>query len=90
MASPRQGPIEEVSGDHLLSPHLEGAHKVNISIVLSSGAISMLLVSIIVYCLIKKLIVRCCEGENTAHDIAPKEGNSGAPEGPRPSQYPMV
>ena len=75
MASPRQGPIEEVSGDHLLSPHLEGAHKVNISIVLSSGAISMLLVSIIVYCLIKKRIVRCCEGENTAHDIAPQENN---------------
>ena len=76
MASPRQGPIEEVSGDHLLSPHLEGAHKVNISIVLSSGAISMLLVSIIVYCLIKKRIVRCCEGENTAHHIAPQEGNN--------------
>ena len=48
----------------------------NISIVLSSGAISMLLVSIIVYCLIKKRIVRCCEGENTAHDIAPQEGNN--------------
>ena len=76
LPTPGQGPNGEVSGDHILSPHLEVAHKVNISIVLSSGAISMLLVSIIVYCLIKKRLVRCCEGEGTNHDIALQEGNN--------------
>ena len=46
-ASPRPqqglGPAGEISGDHILSPHIEATHGVNVSIVLSSGAILFLL-----------------------------------------------
>ena len=52
-----------MNGDHILSPHLEGIHEVNISIVLSSSAIAMMVVGIVIYCLIKKKLVRCSERE---------------------------
>lgn len=56
-----------MSGDHILSPHIEGAHRVNVSIFLSSGAIAMMVLGVILYCLIKKKLVRCCVKDNTAH-----------------------
>ena len=49
-----------MSGDHILSPHIEGAHRVNVSVFLSSGAIAMMVLGVILYCLIKKKLVRCC------------------------------
>ena len=67
MAPQGMGSAEEISGDHILSPHFEVAHRVNVSIVLSSGAITMMVVGLILYCLIKKKIMRCCVKENQAH-----------------------
>ena len=61
------GPAGEISGDHILSPHIEAAHRVNVSIVLSSGAISMMVVGVVLYCLIKRKIVRCCVKDSPAH-----------------------
>ena len=61
------GQAGEISGDHILSPHIEAAHRVNVSIVLSSGAISMLLITVILYCLIKRKIVRCCVKDSPVH-----------------------
>ena len=70
-ASPRPqqglGQAGEISGDHILSPHIEAAHRVNVSIVLSSEAISMMLVGVVLYCLIKRKIVRCCVKDSPAH-----------------------
>ena len=69
------GPAGEISGDHILSAHIEAAHRVNVSIVLSSGAISMMVVGVILYCLIKRKIMRCCVKENPAH-LLEQGGNS--------------
>ena len=63
------GPAEEINGDHILSPHFEVAHRLNVSIVLSSGAITMMLAGLILYCLIKKKVVRCCVKDNQAHVV---------------------
>ena len=49
------GSAEEISGDSILSPHFEVAHRVNVSIVLSSGALTIMVVGLILYCLINKL-----------------------------------
>ena len=68
------GQAGEISGDHILSPHIEAAHRVNVSIVLSSGAISMLLITVILYCLIKRKIVRCCVKDSPIHL---EQGGSG-------------
>ena len=54
-----------MSGDHILSPHIEGAH--HVSIILSSGAIAIMVVGVLLYCLIKNKIVRCCAKDNSAH-----------------------
>ena len=59
--------LEPTEGDHILSPHIEVAHRVNVSIVLSSGAITMMVAGIILWILIKRRLVRCCEKENPAH-----------------------
>ena len=61
------GSAEEISGDSILSPHFEVAHRVNVSIVLSSGALTIMVAGLILYCLIKKKIVRCCVKDNQAH-----------------------
>ena len=61
------GSAEEINGDHILSPHFEVAHRLNVSIVLSSGAITMMLAGLILYCLIKNKVVRCCAKDNLAH-----------------------
>ena len=66
-ASPGSGPAEEINGDHILSPHFEVAHRLNVSIVLSSGAITLMLAGLILYCLIKNKVVRCCVKDNPAH-----------------------
>ena len=63
------GSAEEINGDHILSPHFEVAHRLNVSIVLSSGAITMMLAGLILYCLIKKKVVRCCVKDNQAHVV---------------------
>ena len=68
-ASPGSGPAEEINGDHILSPHFEVAHRLNVSIVLSSGAITLMLAGLILYCLIKKKVVRCCVKDNQAHVV---------------------
>ena len=34
------------------------------------------MVAIVIYCLVKKKLVRCCEGESTAHDIKLEEGSN--------------
>ena len=68
------GQAGEISGDHIMSPHIEVAHRVNVSIVLSSGAISMLLITVILYCLIKRKIVRCCVKDSPIHL---EQGGSG-------------
>ena len=69
------GPAGEISGDHILSPHIEAAHRVNVSIVLSSGAISMMVVGVVLYCLIKRKIVRCCVKDSPVH-LLEQGGNS--------------
>ena len=69
MAPQGMGSAEEIIGDHILSPHFEVAHRVNVSIVLSSGAITMMVAGLILYCLIKKKIVRCCVKDNQAHVV---------------------
>ena len=61
------GSAEEISGDSILSPHFEVAHRVNVSIVLSSGALTIMVAGLILYCLIKKKVVRCCAKDNQAH-----------------------
>ena len=61
------GSAEEISGDSILSPHFEVAHRVNVSIVLSTGALTILVVGLILYFLIKKKVVRCCAKDNQAH-----------------------
>ena len=65
-----------MNGDHILSPHLEGIHKVNISIVLSSRAIAMMVVGIVIYCLIKKKLVRCSKREGPVPNSRLEEGNN--------------
>ena len=67
MAPQGMGSAEEISGDSILSPHFEVAHRVNVSIVLSSGALTIMVAGLILYCLIKKKIVRCCVKDNQAH-----------------------
>ena len=61
------GSAEEISGDSILSPHFEVAHRVNVSIVLSSGALTIMVVGLILYFLIKKKVVRCCAKDTQAH-----------------------
>ena len=61
------GSAEEISGDSILSPHFEVAHRVNVSIVLSTGALTILVVGLILYFLIKKKVVRCCAKDTQAH-----------------------
>ena len=38
-----------------------------LTVVVSSGAITMVVVGVILYCLIKRRLVRCCEKDNPAH-----------------------
>ena len=61
------GSAEEISGDSILSPHFEVAHRVNVSIVLSTGALTILVVGLILYFLIKKKVVQCCAKDTQAH-----------------------
>ena len=86
------GSAEEISGDHILSPHFEVAHRVNVSIVLSSGAITMMVAGLILYCLIKKKIVRCCVKDNQAHVV--EQGGMAfqhqPPMGPQPGSHPSA
>ena len=42
-----------------LSPHLEGIHKV--SIVMSGGAVTVVVAGILLYCLIKWKLIKCCD-----------------------------
>ena len=42
-------------------------HRVNVPIVLSSGALTIMVVGLILYFLIKKKVVRCCAKDNQAH-----------------------
>ena len=65
----------EVNGDHILSPHIEGAH--HVSIILSSGAIAMMVVGVLIYCLIKNKLVRCCAKDNPAHLV--EQGGTALP-----------
>ena len=66
-ASPMPPSAEEISGDSILSPHFEVAHRVNVSIVLSTGALTILVVGLILYFLIKKKVVQCCAKDTQAH-----------------------
>ena len=90
MAPQGMGPAEEIYGDHILSPHFEVAHQVNVSIALSSGAITMMLAGLILYCLIKYKIVRCCVEDNQAHVV--EQGGMALPHlppmGPLPGPHP--
>ena len=80
--APSQPPVSRL--------HFEVAHRVNVSIVLSSGAITMMVVGLILYCLIKKKIVRCCVKENQAHVV--EQGGMAfqhqPPMGPQPGSHP--
>ena len=90
MAPQGMGPAEEIYGDHILSPHFEVAHRVNVSIALSSGAITMMVAGLILYCLIKNKIVRCCVEDNQAHVV--EQGGMALPHlppmGPLPGPHP--
>ena len=66
-SSPMPPSAEEISGDSILSPHFEVAHRVNVSIVLSTGALTILVVGLILYFLIKKKVVQCCAKDTQAH-----------------------
>ena len=55
-----------VEGQHVLSPHLEGIHK--ISIVMSGGAVTVVVAGILLYCLIKWKVIKCCDRSNSSNN----------------------
>ena len=55
-----------VEGQHVLSPHLEGIHK--ISIVMSGGAVTVVVAGILLYCLIKWRVIKCCDRSNSSNN----------------------